>query len=148
MGVRQVYLSCVLQYVAIFVGISWGWTAHANNDLAFWPLTAMLALGLIGTGCVKSRTRRPAFLLYASLMVYTLATFIFDPFLFVDDEGSALVAVALVMPFLFWIRRALRRREALAVWGAILFLTSSVAAMTYNALSVMSGIGLWGGWVS
>ena len=145
---RQVFLSCALQYAAILVGTGWGWIAYSFYPLTFWPLTAVSALLLIAIGCVRSRARRPAFVLYASLLAYTLLVYVCDPFPFMDDGASVLRTAALVLPLLFWIRDASRRLEPLAVSGAMLFLISCVAAMMYNALSVMSGIGLWSGWVS
>jgi hypothetical protein len=145
---RQVYFSCAVQVTAVLVGIGWGWIALSVFPLTLWPFTAIIAIFILFLGGVRSRNRRPALLLYWGLVAYAAVVLISDPFMFMDDDDSALVGVALILPLLLSIRHGLRSGENLAVCGATMFLVSCVAAMMYNALSAMSGIGLVGGWCS
>ena len=151
-----IYKTIALQYLAVLLGIAWGWAAriYPRHVPTWWMAPATLSLIMLGVASFKSLAIKSTLphakvpRLLATLMIYDAMVMVLDPFFMAADEVSCLIAVAVIVLPLLSLKAFVRRRAWLAIWGVILFQATATASLVYNFPAVRGGVGYFTIWVT
>lgn len=150
-------LVCVTQMASVGLGIAWGLApAHGVRWLlGRWALYGTVALLLLGFQLLHSlvtlRSRRGSAITSwacTALAAYAASLMFFDPFLRVPGDGTFVVGVLLLLPFVLAQNVLARSGAWFGVAGSGLFLATSLGMLIRNGLLVSAGTGFFGRWVT
>jgi hypothetical protein len=150
-----IYRTIGLQYLAILLGISWGWSARTYpwQVPTLWAAPAALALIMLSIGLLKPKrtpgkhTNAKVSKLLAALVPCSVLVMVFDPFINADDESSCFLGIALIVLPLLCLKALVRRRAWLAIGGVVVFQLTEVASLVYNFPALRGGVGYFGIWI-
>lgn len=149
----------LVQPAAVLLGIAWGFALLRgpvpHSSTVLWPLTGCAAVVLLGIECLRSRpvrqhgsTKAMACGLSMSLVFLALFIMFSEQFIYVShSESLVLCGITLILPFIVAVSVFVRSRCWFGMSGAVLFVATSCAMLTYNGFLRYQGVGFFAWWV-
>lgn len=145
-----------LQYLAVFLGVSWGWVPRTycrDTYLCEWAIPGGLAvfLFLLQALLVKvhNGVRVPSRVALGSGGLALYACFVMwqDRFAFACDDEDMVICLAFAVVPLFALKPFVRSGAWLTVCGIVLFSATCIACLLHNAPAEHGGSGFHIRWV-